>query len=122
MSEMAQVSEAGELNCQTASCAVLPGLLYQNCQGKVSRRPKLEKECANWSIPHAFVRKLHANFDKSAIFSQDQNVMLLNELRRVRESGVDPIMHVVSNLLVLNRVMRRKDSSRQPAFRKCGLQ
>jgi hypothetical protein len=122
MSEMAQVSEAGEVISQTASCAVLPGLLYQICHRKVSRRPKFENGCANWSIPHAFVTKLHTIFDKSAIFSQDQNVMLLNELRRVRESGVDPIMHVVSNLLLFNRVMRRKDSSRMPAFRKRGLQ
>src|SRR5713226_5551417 len=122
MSEMAQISKAGEVHSQSASCAVLAGLLYQICQRKVSRCPKLEKECASWSIPHAFVKELHANFDKNAIISQDQNVMFLNGLRRVRESGVDPIMHVVSNLPLLNRVMRRKDSTRKPAFRKRGLQ
>jgi hypothetical protein len=109
---MAQISEAGEAHSQAASCAVLAGLLYRICQRKVSLRPKLEKECANWSISYAFVKKLHADFDKIAIISQDQNVMLLNKLRRVRESGVDPIMHMVSNLHLLNRQMRRKDSSR----------
>lgn len=37
--------------------------------------------------------------------------MILNELRQVRVSGIEPVAHVVSNLLICGHVWGRKDSS-----------
>jgi hypothetical protein len=70
-----------------------------------------EKLIVSWPISPTFGNQLHALFDKSAVISQDQKVMLLNELRRVRESGVDPVMHLVSNFLLSKRPIGRKDSA-----------
>lgn len=39
-------------------------------------------------------------FRKASNISQVRNVMILNELRRVRVSGIEPVAHVVSNLLI----------------------
>jgi hypothetical protein len=52
--------------------------------------------------------KLHANFDEIDAFSQAPKFMLFNELRQTHEQGIDPVAHVVSNLLLTKIVLKRK--------------
>ncbi len=47
-----------------------------------------------------FTPEFRQIFRKASNISQGRNVMILNELRRVRVSGIEPVAHVVSNLLI----------------------
>src|SRR5262245_46980604 len=55
---------------------------------------------------------IHSIFNESKKHYQGRNVRILNELRWLRESRVEPIAHMVSNLHFCEGLMGRKDSSR----------
>src|ERR1043165_9765040 len=105
-SERWQILEPGKFRCsfaRDASCGLIRCTIFTHdvCPSVQKLSTKVQFGLRSES-PEEFCSGLK----KKSIFSQVQNMMVLNELRQWINPPVNPIVHVVSNLLSLKPTMR----------------